>query len=114
MTNGKTSPNPPRISLHAAARAAQHRGRPDLDEDDLRASPRLRGRWERAILRLIDRAEVLEQDPDRRSALLISPTRTRILIVIDGTVVTELAASAERIRFGQKRVDRLRRKFRQR
>jgi hypothetical protein len=103
--------NDPIVSLHAAARAAQHHGRPDLDEDALRAQPQLRGRYERAILRVLRGARPILEYPGTGSSLQVNPKRTRVLVIVDCVVVTEIIPRANRVRFGAGDLARLGQRF---
>ena len=82
------------ISLHAATRVAQHHGR-TIDEPALAASVMLRGRYERALLRLLRRSEYVAQTEDG-SGVLTNATRTRAIVVRRGVVVTVIACKSKR------------------
>ena len=81
---------PPRVSIHAAARAAQHRGS-SVDEEQLRCDPQLAARYRRAVMRLYRRSHPAFV-VDETSGIWTNLAATRALVIAGGEVVTVVAA----------------------
>ena len=79
-------------TAHACLRYAQRVLALRLDEQRLRDAPDLRGRCERGIARLMDRASCARRDGD----IEVWVARTRALVVTDSRVLTVLVAPTNR------------------
>jgi len=81
-----------RATAHACVRYAQRVLGLSLDEQDLRQRPALRGRCERGIARLMERASCARKSDD----VEVWVARTRALVVKDSRVLTVLVAPTSR------------------
>ena len=81
-----------RATAHACLRYAQRVLRLELGEEQLRRDRALRGRCERGIERLLQRAECARKGDD----VEVWVARTRALIVKDSRVLTVLIAPSSR------------------
>lgn len=80
----------PLVSLHAAARSAQSRGE-NVQERDILADASMYRRSRHHVLRLFFASSPVEL-VDPRSGIFVNATRTRVLVVIEGVVVTVIRA----------------------